>query len=69
MGEVKLTKSADPARDIALLALTPGNPTYQPGDMLEEVIRYAFDRLCWERTTPQLEEFLASLRDILDEDS
>lgn len=57
----------DPGRSIALLALDSGG--IQPGAMLEDVIRYAFDQLCWHRTTPELEAFLASLRDIMAEDA
>lgn len=58
---------ADPGRTIALLSLAP---TYgQPGEMLESVIRHAFDQLCWHRTTPQLEAFVASLRGVMAEDA
>lgn len=57
--------SADPGRHIALLALE--NSGLQPGVMLESVIQYAFDQLCFHRTTPQLEAFIASLRDIMAE--
>ncbi len=59
--------SKDPGRDIAKLAL---EDTYgQPGAMLEGVVRYAFDQLCWHRTSPQLEAFVASLRSIMSEDA
>lgn len=58
-------RDADPGRKIALLALE--GPTFQPGAMLEEVIRYAFDQLCWNRTTPQLEAFLADLKTLMAE--
>lgn len=59
-------KHPDPGRKIALIALD-GSP--YPGDMLEEVIRHAFDQLCWHRTTPQLEAFVESLREIMSEDA
>jgi hypothetical protein len=57
----------DPGREIALRALV-GNHL-SPGDMLEEVISYAFDQLCWHRTTPQLETFVEGLREIMSEDA
>ena len=58
-------RAADPGRAIAKIALE--NTGYQPGEMLEQVIRYAFDQLCWVRTTPELDTFAASLRAIMDE--
>lgn len=58
--------TADPGRQIAKIALE--NTGFQPGEMLEEVIRYAFDQLCWARTTPQLLAFVESLKSIMDED-
>lgn len=60
-------RSTDPGREIALLALE--GPTFQPGEMLEDVIKHAFDQLCWHRTTPQLEALLASLRELMTEDA
>lgn len=60
-------RADDPGRAIAKIAL---EDTFgQPGDMLEDVIRYAFDQLCWARTTPQLETFVESLKAIIDEDA
>lgn len=53
-------RSPDPGRELAQLALT--NNGYQPGAMLEDVIRYAFDQLCWHRTTPELLALLNRLR-------
>lgn len=45
-------KSAAPAKDIALLALQASDA--HQGDMLEEVLTYCFDQLCWRRSTPDL---------------
>lgn len=60
-------RAADPGRDIAQIALS--NTGYQPGAMLEAVIRYAVDQLCWNRSTNELEAFLSSLTAILDEEA
>ncbi len=60
-------RAPDPGRAIARIAL---EDTFgRPGPMLEDVIRYAFDQLCWARTTPQLETFVESLKAIIDEDA
>ncbi len=58
-------REEDPGRSIALIALD-ADPVAK---MLEEVIRHAFDQLCWHRTTPQLEAFVEGLRNIMDEDT
>ena len=58
-------READPGRSIALIALD-ADPVAK---MLEEVIRHAFDQLCWHRTTPQLETFVEGLREIMSEDA
>ncbi len=60
-------RAADPGRSIAQIALT--NTGFQPGAMLEEVVRYAFDQLCWHRTTPELEAFVGSLRELIAEEA
>lgn len=60
-------RAADPGRSIAQIALT--NSGFQPAAMLEEVVRYAFDQLCWHRTTPELDALIGSLRDLIGEDS
>lgn len=59
-------RAADPGRGIAKIALE--NTGFQPGEMLEAVIRFAFDQLCWARTTPQLLAFVESLKTLMDED-
>lgn len=60
-------REEDPGRSIALIALDARPPTTP--QMLENVIRHAFDQLCWHRTTPQLEAFVEGLRNIMDEDT
>jgi len=62
-----MSAASDPGRAIAKIAL---EDTFgQPGQMLEEVIRYAFDQLCWARTTPQLEAFVEGLKALMDGDA
>ena len=58
-------RDADPGRIIALKAL--GDE--EAGDMLEDAILYAFNQLCWRRTTPQLVEFLAQVQRLMTEDA
>ena len=67
MATISKSAATDPGRHIAQLALE--NSGFQPGVMLESVIQYAFDQLCWHRTTPQLEAFIASLREVMAEDA
>lgn len=63
-----MTKSpdTDPFRQVALIALQSSPAS--PGDMLEAVLRYAFDQLCWKRTIPELLALLSELRAIVSED-
>lgn len=61
------SRASDPGRFIALIALDDSGS--QPGEMLEAVIRFAFDQLCWVRTTPQLEAFVGGLRALMSEDA
>lgn len=56
-----LTRSTDPAREVALLALE-GSP-YQPAQALEAVFRYAFEQLGFHRTDDQLLALVDELRD------
>lgn len=58
---------ADPFRAVAMIALQ-ASPAYL-GDMLEEVIRYAFEQLCWKRSTPDLIALLAELSATVTEDA
>lgn len=60
-------RSPDPGRVIAQIALT--NTGFQPGAMLEEVIRAAFDQLCFHRTAPELEAVIEGLRSLMAEDA
>lgn len=64
---MSVPRSNDPGREIAQIALS--NSGFQPGVMLEEVIRYAFDQLCFARTTPELDQFLDGLRALMAEDA
>lgn len=57
------TRAADPGRAIARIALENTG-----SEMLEAVIRFAFDQLCWVRTTPQLEAFVEGLKTIVDDE-
>jgi hypothetical protein len=52
-----------PDRVIALMALN-ARPDI-PGQMLEEVVRYAFEQLCWRRSTNDLDALLAELAEVL----
>lgn len=56
----------DPGRAIALLALD--GPAHHPAAMLEDVVKTAFDQLCWHRSTPQLVALLAELQAIVEAD-
>jgi hypothetical protein len=49
-----MAQSRDPCREIAVMALQTGS--------LEEVIRYAFDQLCWRRSNNELDALLKDLR-------
>ena len=60
-------QSKTPTRDIALIALQ-GSDAF-PGDMLEEVLRYAFDQLCFRRTYGELDAILNGLRALVAEDA
>jgi hypothetical protein len=53
-----MAQSRDPGREIALLALQIGRES----DMLDHVIRYAFDQLCWRLSSNQLDGLLRDLR-------
>jgi hypothetical protein len=53
-----MAQSTDPGREIALLSLQISQPT----DMLDHVIRYAFDQLCWRRSSNELDALLKDLR-------
>jgi hypothetical protein len=55
------TQAADPARDIALMALN-ADPLARV-QMLESVILYAFDQLCYRRTSTDIDLLLARLRE------
>lgn len=62
-----VSKSKTPDRDIALLALQAS--TAFPGDMLEEVLTYCFDQLCYRRTYGELDAILKHLAALVAEDA
>jgi hypothetical protein len=61
------TADRDPGRVLAQIALS--NSGFQPREMLEEAVRYAFDQLCFHSTTPQLEALMGELQQLLGEDA
>lgn len=65
-----MAKSPDrnPAKRLAQMALT-GMDYSSDGDLLEEVIRYAFDQLCWLRSYPDIDALLADLRALVSEEA
>jgi hypothetical protein len=62
------TRDRNPLRVIAKIAID-GMGYAVDCPALEEVIRYAFDQLCWRRTTPELEALLAELRATMSEEA
>jgi hypothetical protein len=59
------TRGKDPAREIALMALNTA--PLAEAQMLEAVVLYAFDQLCWRRTETDLDLLLGRLRSSLSE--
>lgn len=62
-----MTRSPDPTRDLALIALN-GAPG-QHVTTLKQVIDYAFDQLCWRMTPDELEAVIDGLKAKLVEDA
>lgn len=60
------TKMTDPGRAIALIALE--DQGYRPAVMLEDVVKTAFDQLCFYHSTPKLVALLADLQAVLEAD-
>jgi hypothetical protein len=55
-----MARSSNPATDIALMALQ-ANPLGQT-QMLEAVLTYAFEQLCWRKTETDIDLLIARLQ-------
>ncbi len=53
-------RSKDPGRELAKLALST---TAFEAEMLEAVIDYAFEQLCWRRNDAEIEALLERLKE------
>lgn len=62
------TENKHPARAIALLALNNDSPL-AVSSMLEKVIEFSFDQLCWRRSHAELRAFMDKLTVMLNDEA